>query len=351
MMYITLPHSSGDKRHTLDQFVWSSRLRIARNIEGRTFPWRMSEREAFELDEKLSDLFITVFPDIVLLHTENIESEELLRWYARRVISQNFIKQGRTFGFSRDGSWTLMLLEDDHIRLQSLEMGYRLPSMMEKLITIVREVEKHTDFAFDEKNGYLTSSLLNMGTGVRLSALVNLWGLVSQKKIAPLIEYANHMSYMIVNHINDDSSAPLFYFFNYYSLGLSEPDMLDEFQRFLQQIWSMEQQARAEILADEEEKKTCYMELSEVKNLGTLSYEDMVYYLCLIDVLAEQNILQLLEKENLRKLVFTYSDEAIAYDYQLDQEEGNYLRWQELNSMLRRIHLKLRSNRNSGAVV
>ncbi|MCX7882753.1 MAG: hypothetical protein N2314_05990 [Brevinematales bacterium] len=351
MRYITLPHSSSEKKHALDQVVWSSRVRFARNIEGRTFPWRMSEREAFELDEALTDLLQKLFPDVVFLHTEGLDSEELLRWYARRVISQNFVKQGRTFGFSPDGSWTVMLLEDDHIRLQSCEMGYRVPQMMERLVPLLRTMEKHIDFAFDEEKGYLTASLLNVGTGLRLSAILNLWGLVSQKKIQSLIEYANQMSYMVVNFVHEESASPLFYLFNYYSLGLSEQEMVDEFQRFVQQVVTMELAVRQRIFSDEEESRLCYMELSEVREFDALSYEDMVYYLALVDVLAQQNILDLPQQEEIRKLIFAYSDEAIAYEYQLDQQEGNHLRWREVNTWLRRIHLKLRSKRSSGALV
>ncbi|URA09452.1 ATP--guanido phosphotransferase [Thermospira aquatica] len=309
MTYITLPVTLTEHNHSLDHMVWSSRVRFARNVEGRTFPWRMSEREAFELDDKLGTLLRELFPEALFFHTEDFESEELLRWYARRVISQNFIKQGRTFGFAKDGSWTMMLLEDDHLRLQSCEMGYRIPGMLERLILVLRQIEKYVDFAFDEEKGYLTSSLLNVGTGLRLSAMVNLWGLVSQKKIADLIEYANHMSYMVVNHIRDDSFAPLFYIFNYYSLGSSEQDMQHEFQRFLQHVWKLEQEARHETLSEEEERKICYLELKEVHEMEMLSYEEMVYYLCLLDVLIQQNILVFSERESLRRLIFTYSDD------------------------------------------
>lgn len=351
MKYITLPHSSPDKKHSLDQVVWSSRVRFARNIEGRTFPWRMSEREAFELDDVLTELLRKLFPEAVFLHTEGFDSEELLRWYARRVISQNFVRQGRTFGFSPDGAWTLMLLEDDHIRLQACDMGYRIPFMMERLVPVLRKMEKHIDFAFDEEKGYLTASLLNVGTGLRFSVILNLWGLVSLKRIQPLVEYANQMSYMVVNFVHDESSSPLFYVFNYYSLGLSEQEMQEEFQRFVQHIVSLELAAREEILQDEEERRLCYMELGEVREFDALSYEDMVYYLGLVDMLAQQNILDLPQQEEMRRLIFTYSDEAIAYEYQLDQEEGNHLRWREVNTWLRRVHLKLRSKRNSGALV
>lgn len=351
MKYVMLPRTSVGQKHVLDHMVWSSRVRFARNVEGRPFPWRMSEREAFELDERLTAILRDLFPQAVFFHTEEFESDELLRWFARRVISQNFVRQGRTFGFAPDGAWTIMLLEDDHIRLQACEMGYRIPGMVERLIPLIRELEKHVDFAFDEQMGYLTSSLLNVGTGLRLSAIVNLWGLLNQKRLASLIEYANHISYMVVNFVQDNSHAPLFYIFNYYSLGLSEKEMQDEFQTFLQHIWTLEQNARKELLSNEEERRRCYMELSDVKNVDSLSYEDMVYYLGLVDVMIQQNILDLAQQEEMRRLIFAYSDEVMAYEYQIDKEEGAHLRWKEVNTWLRRIHLKLRSKRHLGAYV
>jgi len=351
MRYITLPHSSASTHHPLDQFVWSSRVRFARNVEGRTFPWRMSEREAFELDDRLAEVLQTLFPEAIFLHTEKLESDDLLRWYARRVISQNFIKQGRTFGFAPDGSWTIMLLEDDHLRLQACEMGYRIPTMMERLIPILREIEKHVDFAFDEEKGYLTASLLNVGTGLRLSAILNLWGLASQNQLSEVIEYASHMSYMMVNFVHDQSQAPLFYFFNYYSLGYSEQDMQDEFHRFLKHLWTLELSARQALLESDEERKKRYLQLREVQERDRLSYEDMVFFLALLDVLIQQDILDIPNLDEMHRLIFTYSDEAIAYEYQIDREEGDHLRWQEVNRWLRRAHLKLRSKRNSGAMV
>jgi protein arginine kinase len=300
----------------------------------------MSEKEAFELDTKLCEVLSSLLPESVFLHSEELESEEILRLYARRLISQNFVKQGRSFGYARDGSWSIMLLEDDHIRLQSCEMGYRIPTMFDTLVPLLRNIEQHVDFAFDEKLGYLTSSLLNVGTGMRMSALLNLWGLKHTKNINPIMEYANNISYMIINFINDDSDCPLYYCFNYYSLGMSEQEMLTEFEEFLKRIWLMEEEAREKIFSNDEEALHYYLELQDITKYNSLSYEEMLSALCTIDVFEQRAIIDLGKKDSLRMLAFTYSEDMMTYDYQIDQEDGDHLRWREMIKILHRIRLK-----------
>ena len=167
------------------------------------------------------------------------------------------------------------------------------------------------DFAFDENFGYLTTSLINVGTGLRFSCLLNLYGIVASKAIESLIDAVGKIGYSI-SGVSGSSDCGFFYIYNIYSLGLSEDEMVDEFEKLLLKIMKLENDSRNEFFGKRDQLEISFEELYETSSYTNISYDNMLYYLSLLDALNKRFIM-IKDISSLRKLVYRGTDDYLMY--------------------------------------
>lgn len=165
--------STGEQSDT----VISTRIRLARNIAGLPFPSRMNReqimqvnqlvRDAVQSDEKLKKNFKIMDMDSLPDITKNSMVE-------RHLISPEFAKnsQSKQLILSDDESVSIMLCEEDHIRIQvmaaglALDEGYKIANEIDNIL------DRRLTFAFNDRLGYLTECPTNLGTGLRASLML-----------------------------------------------------------------------------------------------------------------------------------------------------------------------------------
>lgn len=350
MKFVKLPKMKEGRAHSLDKVVFSSRVRLTRNLEGLKFPAFLSDKDKFDIDKKLSQHIQELIPD----HEVNIEDmndmnrDRLMFYYGNHLITEEFVKSGRILAYETGGEWVILLNEDDHFRIFSLFTGYGLPTQYAKISEVLNQIEKKVDFAYDERWGYLTSSILNIGTGLRLSCLLNLYGLVSTKKIEEVVDNTSNIGYSLVNIDSEQGDSGLFLLFNIYSLGIPETGMITEFEDLLKRIKQMEMDAREDLFTQPDEVELSIEEIFEIKNKPTIEWSQVLYYISLIDALDSFAVFvkgsdlkrHKQKMDDLRNLVYDTTDEALLYHHLVEQDKLSEVRMNILRGHLSKIKYK-----------
>lgn len=159
--------------------VLSSRIRLARNFENIKFPARYTNEEASSIIQQFEDHFSgKELPDIGQFHLIRMSEAQPLE--KRVLMEKHLISPNLTespFGgclLSENEEVSIMLNEEDHIRIQCLFPGFQLLNAIKAANQVDDWIEEKVDYAFGEKRGYLTSCPTNVGTGLRASVMMHL---------------------------------------------------------------------------------------------------------------------------------------------------------------------------------
>lgn len=236
--------------------VLSTRVRLARNLAEVPFTHRAREEQ---LGMVLSSVVSASRSVPVLKGVESFPMRDLLpldRQFLveRHLISNDLAENGRVRGLLvlPDESISLMVNEEDHVRLQSLASGFQLRSAWEMVNAVDDELARSLDYAFNEDLGYLTSCPTNAGTGMRASVLIHLPSLVLTKQIGRVLQGIAQVGLAVRGFYGEGSQimGNFFQISNQTTLGQSEKETVESLERVTRQIIDYEQRARDELLKE-----------------------------------------------------------------------------------------------------
>src|SRR5262245_2259530 len=164
----------------------STRIRLARNIEGYAFTGRARDGERLRVLAQVRDavLGVPILSGGVLLRVDELDAEDRLLLHERHLVSKELAGLDSPTGvrtgaavYLAEGAG-LMINEEDHLRLQSLRSGFDVGGARRAVERLDQELGGRVPFAFHAEFGFLTACPTNTGTGMRASVLVHLPGLV-----------------------------------------------------------------------------------------------------------------------------------------------------------------------------
>jgi protein arginine kinase len=243
-----------------EPIVISTRIRLARNLDKGIFPGRSDagSREVIlsQCLDKLSQLDILQSGmGLRLSELEPIECQVLLE---RRLVSRELLesKVGTGAYISKDQSLSIMINEEDHLRLQCVRSGFNFKKAWAILNAVDSEMEDHLDFAFSHDFGYLTACPTNLGTGLRASAMLHLPGLVMQEYMEKVVRMVNQLGMAVRGNLGEGSEATgsFFQISNQQTLGESEETILKRLISILHAVIEQEENARAVLLENQPEQ-------------------------------------------------------------------------------------------------
>src|SRR5688572_6698758 len=163
--------------------VLSTRCRIARNLEQLPFPWRANEFQRKSAAESLLNAAERAggpLRDAESLAAERLTQEQVNHLVEWRYASRAWAEGGshRWILTARDRTVSLLINEEDHLRIQAIAPGFLVESCMAGAEEIERSLNRYVPFARNDRVGYLTSALTNAGTGLRVSVFMHLPGLL-----------------------------------------------------------------------------------------------------------------------------------------------------------------------------
>ena len=243
--------------HGGHEAVLTSRIRLARNLRRHPFPgWakRGERAAALELMRPAVEA-LPVMKDAFsqeLGSLNNVQKQVLVE---RHLISREHAARGDGSAavIERRQTFSLMLNEEDHLRMQSIRPGLQLTAAFEALSELDSELEKSLEFAFDPKLGYLTTCPTNLGTGLRASAMLHLPALVLSDQIGQVLQAVNKIGLAVRGLYGEgtESLGNLYQISNQSTLGESEETIIRRLERVISEVATHERNAREKLLEDD----------------------------------------------------------------------------------------------------
>ncbi len=260
--FLTPPAEMARRKGPHDRIVLSSRVRLARNIKDAAFPgWAKKPERVRVLDLILPA--VQSLPDLKNSFAETMDRLSTLDkqiLVERHLISREHAAKSAGSGLvlNQDESFCVMINEEDHLRMQSLRPGLQVRQAWVAINLIDSALERKLDYAFSPELGYLTACPTNLGTGIRVSAMLHLPGLVLAEQINPIIQSVNKLGLAVRGLFGEGTEAlgNVFQVSNQMTLGESETAIVERLEKVLAQIIDHEENARGSLV--EKKPKVVY---------------------------------------------------------------------------------------------
>ncbi len=280
------------------QMVISSRIRLARNFKKFPFPARLTEKAAGEMKEDLRNLFKEYSQESFdFLEMKNLSSVQAGAMMEEHLISPEFANKNPRSALilGRNKRLSVMVNEEDHLRLQALSTGYCLKELYDEINALDDYIDSRREYAFSEGYGYLTACPTNLGTGMRASVMLHLPALTRRGWMEKVIQSVSQVGITVRGLYGEGTQAEgcLYQVSNAVSLGMSEEETLALLDRIVAQICQSEKSAREGLYADLRTQDDLYRAYGILKECRMLSSAEFRTLYSKVRLGAELNLLPL----------------------------------------------------------
>ena len=252
----------------------STRVRIARNIAKIPFPARMTREQLFAVNDAVKKavggIDEKICGKLTVIDMNNVSEEEAYSMVERHIISPDFAqnKADRLLVISDDESVSVMVCEEDHLRIQVIKAGMSLDEAFSLANSIDDALSVNLSYAYDNTFGFLTQCPTNLGTGLRASVMLHLPVIEGNGSLAVISDSATKFGLTIRGLYGEGSksSASLYQLSNQITLGISEQAALDNLKSIAMQIVAKER-------TDREGINKIALEDKVMRAFGTLKYQ------------------------------------------------------------------------------
>jgi len=261
-----------------DDVVISSRIRIARNIEDVRFPQAARKEESEKVTKDILEAVknSNKNDNYKFFEIGRLSSLDKNVFIEKHLISPNLIQKPdmSSFLLRDDEKVTIMINEEDHLRLQILLPGLNLEEGWKLCSSIDDGLEEYLDYAFDEKFGYLTSCPTNTGTGLRASVMLHLPSLVLTGYANNIFQAVSQIGLTVRGLYGEGTKAlgNIFQISNQTTLGETEEEIIQKLKNVVIQIINKEREIRENLL----ETRSVEIEDKVLRSLGILKYSRII---------------------------------------------------------------------------
>jgi len=256
--------------------IFSSRIRLARNLDDLPFPQRASNIQKEKVLERIKNDYTHIQKlkggiFINMGELDKLDSQLLLE---RHLISQGHIGKGKGLIVTEDEEVSIMINEEDHLRMQVVTSGFNLKKCWDVLDDIDNCLSKRVSFSFLPDLGYLTACSTNVGTAMRASCMLHLPALILTKRINKILELLARISFTTRGLFGEGTQAlgDFFQISNQVSLGLSEEEIIENLIGVVKQVKEQEVDSRDILL----KKYRASLEDSVWRALGILKNSRLI---------------------------------------------------------------------------
>ncbi len=242
-------------RHTTSiPIILMTRIRLARNLAGLTFPNHSDPEARAKVFDLCHDAVCGVDPmrGATTLRIDELSELERKILVERHLVSRELVENEAGSGvvINEDQSCAVMINEEDHLRIQSMLAGFHLDKVWGVIDRLDDLLEERLDYAYSEELGFLTACPSNVGTGLRASVMMHLPGLVMTKNMEKVIRAVNQIGLVVRGWLGEgsDASGSIFQISNQQTLGESEGAILKRLANVLKTVRVQEENARARLL-------------------------------------------------------------------------------------------------------
>ncbi|OGX13107.1 MAG: protein arginine kinase [Omnitrophica bacterium RIFOXYB12_FULL_50_7] len=280
--------------------VISSRLRMARNIANFPFLSRLAGEQRTAIIQEVGEAvkksnFLKNAYFISSMELPELDRQFLLE---RHLVSRElFLEEGKSaVAITPDEMVSLMVIEEDHLRLQVFQSGLNLVETWRIADEIDSELEKDLDYAFDATLGYLTACPTNVGTGIRASCMLHLPSLVLTKQVHKVLQALSKLNLAVRGLYGEGTQASgnFFQFSNQITLGQPEDEIISNLEGVIRQVITHEREAREYLKKKRKGKMEdqIWRALAALKAARLMSSSEAVQLLSLVQVGIDVGVLE-----------------------------------------------------------
>jgi len=264
--------------HDPGEIAISSRIRLARNLDGLPFPASATADQRAGLRDHVLELLgkERKFQDGLLLDLEKVSHPEKWLLFERGLVSRELVESEGQGGLavSTDAQDVVMINEEDHLRLQVMRSGMSLDEAWSEICSVDDLLESHLQYAFSDQFGYLTCCPSNTGTGMRAGVMLHLPGLVLLEEIRPVIRGLGKMGLAVrgLGGEGSDADGFLYQISNQITLGRAEEKVIAEIQEVVEELILHERNARLRL----EESRPDWLRDRVSRAMGVLQHARML---------------------------------------------------------------------------
>ncbi len=345
--FLTSPAEASKRSGPHDRIVLSSRVRLARNVRGMAFPgWAKKPerikaleaiRPAVEGLRQMNGAFSESMDNLTALDKQILVERHLV---SREHAAKN---AGSGLVLNKEESLCVMINEEDHLRMQSLRPGLQIKEAWQAIDQVDSVLEKKVEYAFSPVLGYLTACPTNLGTGIRVSAMLHLPALVLSEQINQIIQAVNKLGLAVRGLYGEGTEAlgNVFQVSNQMTLGEMETDIVERLNKVLAQLIEHEENARASLL--ENKPKVVFNQIGRgygiLANAHSISSKETMNLLSLLRLGVDIGLFPGVERSLVDELFLITQPAHLqkGYSEKLSAEERDLLRADMLRERLRHV--------------
>lgn len=301
--------------------VLSTRTRLARNLDSSPFPgWANASQRRDVLATCMTALgkqpLMKEGAQLPMQSLSDLDKQVLME---RHLISRE-LSQGHPEGgvvISRDQSCSVMINEEDHLRIQMLRIGMQLDTLWEAIDSFDTGVENELNFAFSADIGYLTACPTNVGTGLRASAMLHLPGLVIAHHMEKVIRMVNQLGIAVRGLFGEgtDATGSIFQISNQQTLGESEEQIIRRLTNVLDAVIEQENNARKKLLEDKPHKIFDKLGRARgmLKNAYLITSEEAMNHLSLLRLAVDMKFLPEVARQLIDRMMIESQPGHVQY--------------------------------------
>lgn len=260
--------------------VLSSRIRLARNFAQYAYPILANESELQRISDFIQDEYehksFQNYQDFQFIPIHDLTKVEKRVLVEKHLISPHLAENDSYSAtlISKNEQVSVMINEEDHIRIQLYFPGFQIKKALEKAFEFDDWLEEKINYAFDETHGFLTGCPTNVGTGMRASVMMHLPALAMTQQINHMSPAINQLGLVVRGIYGEGSEAlgNIFQISNQITLGKSEEDIVEELQSVVRQLVGHERKARSRII----EQSGTRLEDRIYRSYGVLEYSRII---------------------------------------------------------------------------
>ena len=263
----------------------------------------------------------------------------------RHLISREHAAKtaGSGLVLNREETFCVMINEEDHLRMQALRPGLQLRQAWNAIDQLDTALEKKLDYAFSNELGYLTACPTNLGTGIRVSAMLHLPGLVLAEHINPIIQSVNKLGLAVRGLYGEGTEAlgNVFQVSNQMTLGENESTIVERLEKVLSQIIEHEENARQTLM--EQKPKVVYNHIGRaygtLANAHSITSKETMNFLSLLRLGVDMEVFPGTERSLVDELFLTTQPAHLQRKLsdKLSAEERDILRADMLRDCLKNV--------------
>jgi len=296
--------------------VISTRLRLARNLEGHTFPEAAGGAELESVRRLVAAACTVINQRGGWGRFEFIELDKLSELDRQVLVEKHLMSpqhaaspEGRGLMLSEDEVYSVMVNEEDHLRIQCLFSGLELSQGWVAATGLDDALEARLDYAFCPRRGYLTACPTNLGTGLRASVMVHIPALVKASLAGGIFTAASKMGMVVRGMYGEGTEAlgNIFQLSNQISLGQSEEEIISNLGAVARQVIEQERRARSVFLRDmrEQVEDSVYRSFGILRSARILPSDEAMKLWSEVKLGADLDIIKDVKRKSLNNLIVT----------------------------------------------